>query len=318
MEVLDILDVTAIEPRLKHPTIFKHFDALVEGDAFVIHNDHDPKPLYYQLLGERGNIFKWEYLLQGPEVWEVRITRNVPGVTDTTIGELVAKDNRKAEVFKKFGIDFCCGGKKSVKDACTVKGIDYNQLERELNAIPEKGSTGPNHDFNSWKVGFLADYIENVHHTYVKQNIPALREYTTKVARVHGSRHPEVVQVAQLFEEVASELELHLQKEERVLFPYIKQLGKAADAGQALPRPAFGSVQSPINMMEMEHESAGQNLAAIRLLTNDYEVPADACTTYRLMFQKLEEFESDLFQHIHLENNILFPKAVQLEKEWVR
>jgi regulator of cell morphogenesis and NO signaling len=313
METIDLLDVTIIEPRLKHPTVFNKFDSLAGGESFVIHNDHDPKPLYYQLLGERGNIFKWEYLAQGPEMWEVRITKLTPEEGET-IGELVAKDYRKAEVFKKYGLDFCCGGKKSVARACREKGISPAQVEQELNALTETPLSRAQ-NFAAWDLNFLADYIENNHHTYVREALPALTEYTTKIARVHGERHPELIEIARHFAAVASELNAHMPKEERVLFPYIRRLNEAEKVGASVVRPGFGSIQNPINMMEMEHEAAGNSMEAIRELSNNYTLPADACTTYRLAFAKLQEFEADLHQHIHLENNILFPKAVALEQK---
>ncbi|MFD2512511.1 iron-sulfur cluster repair di-iron protein [Pontibacter locisalis] len=312
-ENIEKLDVTILEPRMKHPTIFEWFDNRKGGEAFVIHNDHDPKPLYYQLLGERGNTFKWEYLLQGPEVWEVKISKLTPEEGET-VGELVAKDYRKAQVFKKYGIDFCCGGKKSVKQACEEKGVNPDQLEQELLAT-EKAEKGREADFDKWSPSFLADYIENMHHTYVRDAIPAIYEYTAKIARVHGSRHPELLEVAKHFTNIANELEAHMPKEERVLFPYIKQLEEARKNNVKLEKPAFGSIQNPINMMEMEHEHAGNELEAIRELTNNYILPADACATYTVAFKKLQEFEDDLFRHIHLENNVLFPKALELEKE---
>jgi len=313
-QTTEVLDVTLLEPRLKHPTIFEMFDALQGGEGFIIHNDHDPKPVYYQLLGERGNIFKWEYLLQGPEVWEVKITKLTPAEGET-VGELVAKDYRKAQVFKKYGIDFCCGGKKSVKQVCEEKGISQEQLEQELNGSSDTGNRET--EYEKWELSFLADYIVNQHHKYVREAIPALYEYTSKIARVHGQRHPELVEVAKHFTNVANELESHMPKEERVLFPYIKQLDEAKKNGNKMKPAAFGSIQNPINMMEMEHEHAGGELEAIRRLTNDFTLPADACATYTVAFKKLQEFEDDLFRHIHLENNILFPRAIELEKEVV-
>lgn len=312
-QTIDVLDVTVLEPSAKHPTIFEWFDALKAGDAFIIHNDHDPKPLYYQLLGERGNTFKWEYLQQGPDVWEVKIAKITP-TEEESIGELVAKDFRKAQVFKKYGIDFCCGGKKSLSKACEEKGLNPEVVKRELNAIPES-NTVQDTDFQSWDLSFLADYIVNIHHAYVREAIPALYEYTTKIARVHGANHPELIQVAKHFTNVANELESHMPKEERVLFPFIKQLNEARKKGEKLDKPAFGSIQQPINMMEMEHEAAGGELEAIREITNNFTLPEDACGTYRVAFSKLQEFETDLQRHIHLENNILFPKALALEKE---
>jgi regulator of cell morphogenesis and NO signaling len=312
-ETLDILDISGIEPRLKHPTIIEWFDNLRGGGAFIIHNDYDPKPLYYRLLVERGDIIKWEYLEHGPEVWEVKISKLTPAGGDT-VGELVAKDYRKAQVFRKYGIDFCCGGKKTVAQVSEEKGVDPAKLEQELNALPDKNASGEP-DYRTWELSFLADYIVNVHHAYVREAIPILYEYTTKIARVHGTRHPELLEVAKHFVNVANELEAHMPKEERVLFPFIKQLEEANQSGVKLDKPAFNSIQNPINMMEMEHEAAGEELESIRRLTYNYTLPADACATYKVAFAKLQEFEEDLHRHIHLENNILFPKGLELEEK---
>lgn len=312
---METLDVTQIEPRLKHPTIFQKFDALEGGGAMVIHNDHDPKPLYYQLIAERGQTFEWEYLLDGPTVWEVKISKLNDGETPSTIGELVASDFRKAEVFKKFGLDFCCGGAKSVKEACKEKGIDAVKVEQALREIDQKPQDRQL-DFNSWELDFLIDYILNTHHKYVSESLGVIYEYSTKVARVHGSRHPEVVVIANLFAEVAEELGSHMQKEELILFPYVKQLVEAKKTGVgSVQTPGFGSVQNPINVMEAEHEGAGDCLRQIAQLSNNYTPPEDACSTYRVLYSKLQEFENDLHAHVHLENNILFPKAIQLERQ---
>lgn len=314
MDTLNILDVTIIEPRLKHPTIFENFDALSGGSAFVIHNDHDPKPLYYQLLGERGNVFIWEYLEEGPEFWKVKITKLDEGQKEATIGELVTKDFRKAEVFKKYGLDFCCGGKKTLTEACKKKGLDIVEIEKELKEV-DSTVKSPSQDYNSWDLGFLADYIQNTHHKYVREAIPVIFEYTQKVAKVHGDRHPEAVDIANKFLMVTDELNRHMCKEEDVLFPYIKHLA-IANSHQIKVEPSpFGTVENPINRMEHEHDVVGELMNEINTLSDNYTPPADACTTYRLSYAKLKEFEEDLHQHIHLENNILFPKAIELEKQ---
>src|SRR6185503_18067162 len=158
MEILDVLDVTVIEPRLKHPTIFEKFDSLEPEEGFVIHNDHDPKPLYYQLLAERGQTFTWEYLENGPEVWQVKIAKRADTDDVETIGEMVAKDYRKAQVFKNMGIDFCCGGKKTIAEVCKKKGIDPVEVERQLSSIKGE-NTSSETDFQKWDIGFLTDYI---------------------------------------------------------------------------------------------------------------------------------------------------------------
>ena len=306
------LNVTTLEPRMKHPTIFKYFDALKPGQAFRILNDHDPKPLYYQMLGERGNTFTWDYLQTGQ--WFIVQIRKNDAALQETMGEIATKDLRKAEVFKKYGLDFCCGGKKTVKEACEEKGLNVAQVEAELNQADSNPTSRPL-PYNDWSLDFLADYIVNTHHSYVRKSLPDLRAYAAKVASVHGDRHPELLTVNKLVTEINEELTDHMMKEETVLFPFIKQLVNAKKDNQKLAPVGFGTVQNPINMMEHEHEAVGNNLAVIRSITNDYAIPQDACASYKLLFKMLEDFEGDLHTHIHLENNILFPKALKLEKE---
>lgn len=311
MTTTDIINVTVLEPRMKHPTIFKQFDEINNGEFFAIFNDHDPKPLYYQLLGERGNIFTWEYIENGPETWQVKIQKNNSPENESSIGELVAKDLRKAEVFKKFNIDFCCGGKKTLSQVCKDKNINIKEIEEELDKLSTV-TTAPQ-NYNDLAPDFLVDYIINTHHKYVKASLPAILEYTLKVAKVHGKDHIEVVTIHDLFKEAAEELDSHMKKEENVLFPYIKQL--VQQSSNQKPNCSFGTVQNPIRMMEHEHDVVGNIFKTIRELSNNYTPPEGACTTYRLSYQKLEEFENDLHQHIHLENNILFPKSIKLESE---
>lgn len=150
---METLDVTKIEPRLKHPTIFDKFDALSGGEAFIIHNDHDPKPLYYQLLGERGQTFSWEYLQEGPEVWEVKLSKLGEGERPATVGELAASDIRKAEVFRKFGLDFCCGGNKTLAEACQEQGISAMEVESAMSEL-ENTEAPASQDFNNWELEF--------------------------------------------------------------------------------------------------------------------------------------------------------------------
>ena len=307
-----VLNVTLIEPRLKHPTIFKNFDALAAGEAFEILNDHDPKPLYYQMLGERGNVFTWEYLEKGPQWWRVQIRKNDGNVE--TLGEIATKDLRKAEIFKKYGLDFCCGGKKTVQQACAEKGIDVTKVEEELRNSELNHVSRPL-NYDEWNLDFLADYIVNTHHGYVRKTLPELKFYATKVGNVHGNQHPELIAIYHLVDAIVSEMTDHMHKEENVLFPFIKQLFTARNNGQPVPSAGFGTVENPIHMMEHEHEAVGGYLAKIRDLSNGYAVPDDACASYKLFFKMMVEFEGDLFIHIHLENNILFPKALKMEKE---
>lgn len=304
------LNVTLLEPRMKHPTIFARFDKLSGGESLTIHNDHDPKPLYYQLLGERGDIFTWQYLEEGPEWWKVKITRRSAGSRDETLGTIAAKDLRKAQIFKKYGLDFCCGGKKTVKEACAEKGIDVTKVEQELQQADKAPASRPL-PYNEWNLGFLADYIINTHHTYVRKNLPDIRAYAEKVMSVHGNHHPELVKVHQLVEFVYSELTSHMIKEENMLFPYIKELASAQNNSRLHGQ---GSVKDPVNVMEMEHEAVGNAFSVLRSVSNNYKLPEDACASYSLLYRMLDEFEEDLHLHIHLENNILFPKALELER----
>lgn len=314
METIVTLNVTALEPRLKHPTIFEMYDNLNPGEAFIIDNDHDPKPLYYQLLAERGQNFDWAYLENGPELWKVKIAKNDTFQNEETIGEMVTKDYRKAQVFKSFGIDFCCGGKKTLTEVCAKKGIDTESLQKALELLKEAPVTSDN-DYNKWNPGFLTDYIINTHHQYVKDNTTFILELANKVASAHGAQHPETIRVAEIFAKVASDLTLHLMKEEKVLFPFIKEMSDVQDKAGRLSESAFGAVANPIQMMESEHEEAGEALQTIRELTGNFTLPAGACNSYTILYKKLDEYENDLHKHVHLENNILFPKALALEKE---
>lgn len=307
-----ILDVTQLEPRMKHPTIFQKFDALNEGESLTLHNDHDPKPLYYQLLGERGNIFSWEYLEEGPALWRIKITKKASEVAEETLGEIAAADLRKAEVFKKYGLDFCCGGKQTVKQACAEKGIDVALVEKELQQASNVPAAAARPlPFNDWNLDFLADYIVNTHHSYVKKMMPDLKAYAEKVARVHGGHHPELIEINNLVQETMTEMAAHTIEEESTLFPYIKKLvllNGDATAKDIVP------VEESIDLRIQEHELVGGNMQKIRELSSNYTVPEDGCASYSFLFKSLNEFEEDLHIHVHLENNILFPKAIAMEK----
>ncbi len=232
---------------------------------------------------------------------------------DMTVGEVVAHHYRTAEVFNRHGIDFCCGGKKSLGKACSDKAINWETLASELDQIlqlPEK----PSQNSEQWEPDFLAEFIVQTHHQYLRDNLPLLREFTVKIAGVHGERHPELKLLEKQVELLATDLLEHLQKEEKILFPYIKALCAAQRLHTQAPHMPFGSVQNPIRMMEHEHDYAGSLLENIRDLTANFTPPEDGCTTYRVAFAKLKELDEDLRWHVHLENNILFPKAVLLEQ----
>lgn len=229
-----------------------------------------------------------------------------------TVAELVTENIKTAHIFKKHGIDFCCGGGVSIERACEKKGIDCKTLEEELTqALNTNDRT---YNYKSWKPDFLTDHIINVHHAYVEENSPLLLQYADRVMQVHGHHNTELVDINDLVKRVVGELASHMKKEELILFPFIKKMVVAQKEGTNLPRPHFGTVDNPITMMEEEHDAAGELFREIAELSNKYTPPESACNTYRAFYAKLEEFENDLHLHVHLENNILFPKAKQMEK----
>jgi regulator of cell morphogenesis and NO signaling len=231
---------------------------------------------------------------------------------DMTIRELVAADFRTAAVFERLGVDFCCHGCQTLAEGCHEAGVDAGALLQELEAILESPADAATR-FNEWPLPSLVDHIVTRHHAYVRESLPRLLSHSRKIADVHGSRHPELARVAKLVEEVNDEMTSHMMKEEHILFPYISNLARAAEGVGSRPMAPFGSVQNPIQMMEAEHESAGRAMAEMRSLTNGFLPPADACGTYQVCLQELEAFEQDLHAHVHLENNILFPKAARIE-----
>jgi regulator of cell morphogenesis and NO signaling len=222
-----------------------------------------------------------------------------------SIGEIVTQDFRAAEIFKNAGIDFCCGGNQSLELACKEKNIDSSVLETELAKL-ENTTVNALHNFNEWNLDFLCDYIVNTHHKTVLKLLPQLTVYTQKIAQVHGPHHQELIAIANLFIKINEELLQHLRNEEEVLFPAIKELLKSNS------QEAKATIISEITRMKGEHEFAGGAMDKINVLSDNYSVPADGCSTYQVAYKLLEQFEDDLHIHVHLENNILYPKALKL------
>lgn len=233
---------------------------------------------------------------------------------DNTIGEIVVLDYRTAEVFEKYKLDFCCKGDRTIEKACQESGIEPADVVRSLEHIG--GSSASGIDYNSWPLDLLADYIEKKHHRYVSDHIPLLQSYLEKISRVHGDAHPELFEIKTQFDNCAGELTTHMKKEELMLFPFIRRMVLAKQSGSAFPVAPFGTVQNPVSMMLLEHNVEGERFGKIATLSNQYTPPSDGCTTYRVALASLKEFEDDLHLHIHLENNILFPKAIALEKSF--
>ncbi|MES2418533.1 MAG: iron-sulfur cluster repair di-iron protein [Bacteroidota bacterium] len=231
---------------------------------------------------------------------------------EQTIGQLVAANYRTAAVFKKYNIDFCCNGNRTIAAAAIQNNTDFIQLEKEL-ALALEVAGSDNIDYKSWSLDLLADYVEKKHHRYVKAQIPVIGEYLIKLCKVHGQKHPELFEINELFDDSATEFKNHMQKEELMLFPYIRKLALAKQEHKPAQPAPFGTVQNPIQMMMNEHLTEGERFRKISALSDNYVAPADGCNTYRVAFALLKEFEDDLHLHIHIENNILFPKAIELE-----
>lgn len=229
------------------------------------------------------------------------------------VGKIVAENYKAASIFKKYRIDFCCNGNRTIADASRDKSLDEGMLIEELLSVVNK-QEGGEIDFKAFPLDLLADYIEKTHHRYIETKIPEITPYLNKIVRVHGERHPELAVVEKLFLESARDLTAHLRKEELMLFPYIRQLVKTQLSGGKLPQAKMGTTTAMVNQMEHEHEAEGERFRNISELTGDYTPPEDACNTYRVTLSLLKEFEEDLHRHIHLENNILFPKSIALEE----
>lgn len=221
------------------------------------------------------------------------------------LGNIVAMDFRAASVLSKAGLDFCCGGSKTLDAACREKGISTEEIIEKLSDL-ENQPVIPGQNFNEWQPGFLSDYIVNVHHSYIRRTVPDLLFYTDKIMNVHGDRHPELSEVAGLFAKLSHELLLHLDREEKVLFPAIKEAVRTRSS------EALKTIAGEMPGMSSEHEFVGGTMDKINEITGGYNVPADGCNTYAVTYRLLKEFEDDIHIHVHLENNILFPKSLKL------
>jgi len=232
--------------------------------------------------------------------------------TTQTVREIALENPASIRVFEAFGIDYCCGGRKPLAEACAAKNI---ALDAVITALENgtAGSATASEDWSALSLGALVSHIVNAHHAYVRRELPRLAELASKVVSRHGDTKPELPQIQVKVGQISEELIEHLAKEEAVLFPYITKLERAKNEGTAKPHGCFGTVASPIAMMTQEHEAAGALLAEIRQLSGDYTPPVGACPTFHAFYNGLREFEQDLHQHIHLENNILFPRAMAME-----
>ncbi len=228
-----------------------------------------------------------------------------------TIGEFVAEDYRTAAVFEKNGIDFCCGGKIPLVAACREKGLDPARLLREIEASKSE-PLQRSENYRAWGLPFLADYIVNTHHAWLDENTGQIAAYARKIAEVHGAHHPEVIEIASIFDKIAADMEGHLREEEEVFFPAIKRIDAAAKGGGGPGTADRATIKASLARLHREHEEIGDAVHAIRHLARDYTIPEGVCNTFVVTYRKLKEFEDDLHKHVHLENNILFLKAAEL------
>lgn len=230
---------------------------------------------------------------------------------DKSVGQIVAEDFSKAAIFEKYSIDFCCNGADSLEDACLKSGVQVELIIKELNQESRDSSQAV--DFQGWPLDLLSDYILKYHHRNIRTQGPEISTLLDKVCNAHGAHHPELLEVRELFNRSMEDLYSHLEKEEMMLFPHIYDMFNSQQEGRALPDFHCGTVAAPISVMMHEHNAEGERYFRIADLTNGYEVPSDGCGSYRLLMNKLKEFNLDLHQHIHLENNILFPIVLGME-----
>lgn len=238
-------------------------------------------------------------------------------LVNEAVGAIVARNFSSVAVFAKLGIDFCCHGDALLKDACEDAGVSVEEVLKALEQ-PVTDTISQHAEFSTWPVDLLIDYVLKIHHRGIRQKGPEILALLEKVVEVHGDAHPELHEVKDLFVASLEDLSGHLIKEEEVLFPYLLELFEASESNTPIAQMHCGTVENPIHVMRMEHEGEGERYLYMAKLTNDYTAPEGACNSYKLLYAQLKGFMHGLFEHIHLENNIIFPAAVELEKAWVR
>ena len=243
--------------------------------------------------------------------------RNIYNIEPSSfVTDIVTHDYRTAGVFSKYGIDFCCGGKWSLDIVCQSKNLHTKAIIGELQKIVRQSASNAALDFDKWDIDFLADYILNVHHSYLKKALPEIKEQLKKFLDGHRDKYPQLAETEVIMNRFMKEIPPHMKQEEEIFFPYIKQISHAHKNQESYAKLLIRTLRKPLEeVMQKEHETTGSNLNKMRTITNNYTPPPDACITHKVTFSKLKELDKDLVQHIHLESNILFPKAIQMEQE---
>lgn len=234
---------------------------------------------------------------------------------NSIVGEIVRANYQAAQIFENSNIDFCCGGNISINEACKRSGTDATVLVSELEKVLQREDYDSKY-YESLPLDLLSNYIVERHHAYVSEKAPFIQQKLQKLCDVHGANHPELFEVNELFDEAVGNLTQHMKKEELILFPYIARMVNFKNNGTGTP-VEFGHILQPIHVMMEEHQAEGDRFVKIAKITSQYTTPADGCSTYEVTYRSIEEFERDLHRHIHLENNVLFPKAIELEKELI-
>lgn len=237
----------------------------------------------------------------------------MPITLEKTVREIAVENPWTIRVFESFGINYCCGGERSLNDACARADVSLNRVVELLEQARRDSQVQPGEEWQAKPLAELIAHIVGKHHAYVRQETPHIAGLLAKVVAKHGPAHPALTEIDRLFSAIGQDLSTHMLKEEQVLFPYIEQMEDALQAGEPAPVPFFGTVKRPVAMMVAEHDDAGAILSRIRELSNNYTAPAGVCPSFLALYSRLEEFECDLHRHVHLENNILFPRAVEME-----
>lgn len=232
-----------------------------------------------------------------------------------TVAHIVREDYRTADIFKKYGINYCCGGQLLLEEACLQKQLDYEKIIRELEQATRIMHLSNNLQYNKWETGFLIDYIINVHHAYLKDTLPGFGISLASFVSGHKKQYPYLEEMQSLVETISSLLLANNQQEEEIIFPYIKQIENTHRRKEIYGNLFVRTLRKPLSHIENEHKKISDLLTQIRTLTNNYKIPDNACINHQVIFQKLQEIDNDLIQHKHLENNILFPRAIEMEHE---
>lgn len=299
MDNVEVLNVSLIEPKLKHPTIFQHFDELAVGASFIIDNDHDPKPLYYELLGERGDVFSWEYVEGGPERWKVILTKKDPESDAGDIPAIDEKDIRKAELLKTKGIEFKCNDSKAPR--------------KEMYPV-----VSASQDYRKWGLDFLADFIEHTHFRYLQDTMRVVEGLAVEVADHHGQDQPELKRLAQIITPFIVNLRSDISTMETILFPAIRHLIAMKKDDTILKADQTESIKRTAMTLQREHAVMQEDLDYMRRICKDYNLPEGACNSHAYLYQKLAEMETDLRYYFSLSDQVLLPGANALESEFLK